>query len=324
MFWKQGRLDWQTQDEKWDDFFRESTFAFEGQQMCDCHRPASWKEFGFETRVTRCNEVEITFVLMYGMKNVLGRLPLHLADFDVMAQSRAISSVLRCSAEHRGCPKAGCVNLQQSGEVQAELEELKAKLMAQVMSGEVDSDDMFNILEAFEKSKTPPPPRVCKGSGGYAWHDAGYGMHGNGGVWEYANLSHFLAAWSNATGGADVFFIGQGNHMEFDHAPHVEHILSSCAIARKNVSSSRCIWRAPRRKEVQLSGIDPVTLAIESNAAVGSNFTAGWSVFRPDDLLYHAPPEVHVDTVGHLSGAANDVLNNGFLWFLWSLLGDAK
>jgi len=260
-------------------------------------------------------------------------LPLHMADFDVLAQTQAISSVLRCCGLKHGCLKAGSANPQQSGQLQVEVDELQAKLMAQVMEGEVGYDEMFNILEAFQKSKTPPPPpRVCKGSGGYAWHDASYGMHGNGGVWEYANLSHFLAAWSNATGGADVFFIGQGAHMTFDHTPHVEQILSSCAIVRKNVSTSRCIWRAPRSNEVNLpgqmvnmqTGINPVTLAIESNAAVGSNLTAGWSVFRPDDLLYHAPPEMHVDTVGHLSGAANDILNNGFLWFLWSLLGDAK
>ena len=324
MFFMQGKLDWQAYDEKWDDFFRESTFAFEGQQMCDCHRPASWREFGYEIRVTRCNDVEITFVLMYGMKNALGRLPLHLADFHVLSQSRAINSVLRCSPDNRGCPKAGCSNMQQSGQVQAEMEEIKAKLMAQVMAGEIDADDMFNILEAFEKSKEPPQQRTCEGSGGYAWHDASYGMQGNGGIWEYANLSHFLSAWSNATGGADLFFIGQGPHIDFADASHVEHILSSCSIARKNVSSSRCIWRAPRRKEVLLSGTDPVTLAIQSsNSTVGANFTEGWSVFRPDDLFYHMPPELHVDAVGHLNGAANDVLNDGFLWFVWSLLGDA-
>lgn len=62
------------------------------------------------------------------------------------------------------------------------MEEIKAKLMAQVMAGEIDADDMFNILEAFEKSKEPPPQRTCDGSGGHAWHDASYGMQGNGGI----------------------------------------------------------------------------------------------------------------------------------------------
>jgi hypothetical protein len=115
-----GTLDWQSYDEKWDDFFRESTFAFDGQQMCDCHRPATWREFGYEIRVTRCSGVEITFVLMYGMTRALGRLPLHLGDFDSLSQSRAINSVQRCSAVNRGCPKHGCSNIQQSGQFQAQ------------------------------------------------------------------------------------------------------------------------------------------------------------------------------------------------------------
>lgn len=318
MFWQNGNLDWQSYDEKWDEFFRESTFAFDGQQMCDCHRPASWREFGYEIRVTRCAGVEITFVLMYGIKSVLGRLPLNLGDFDLLSRSRAINSVLRCSAENRGCPKSGCSNVQQAGHFQAQAEELKAKLMSQVLNGEIDSDDMFNILETFEKSNTEASPHICKGSGGYAWHDAAYGKSGNGGVWELANLSHFLEVWSNATGGADVYFIGQGAHMDFENIAHIESILSSCSIATKNSSSSRCIWRSPRRKEVRFSEVDPVTHAIRSSIDAGVD----WSIFRPDDILYHTPPELHVDNVGHLSGVANDVLNNGFIWFLWSLIGD--
>ena len=322
MFWQKGSLEWQTYDEKWDDFYRESTFAFDGHQMCDCHRPAAWRELGYEVRVTRCADVEITFVLMYGAKNVVGRLPLHLGDFDVLARSRSINSVLRCAAGLRGCPKGGCFNIQQVGHVQAEIEEMKSKLMAQVLNGEIDSDDMFNVLESFEKSKTAPPPRVCQGAGGYAWHDAAYGMLGNGGLWEYANLTHFLEAWSNATGGADLFFIGQGNHLDFSDSSHISSILSSCLIAAKNASSSRCIWRAPRQKEVKFSsGNDPITIAIQSSA---DQVSEKWSIFRPDDLLYHAPPEFFVDSVGHLSGAGNDILNNGFLWFIWSLIGESK
>jgi hypothetical protein len=329
MFWQKGNLQWQTYDEKWDEFFRESTFAFDGKQMCDCHRPASWREFGYEIRTTRCSDVEITFVLMYGAKNVLGRLPLHLSDFDVLAQSRAINSVLRCSADNRGCPKGGCFDLQQSGQLQAEVEELKVKLMAQVLSGEVDADDMFNILEAFEKSKSGPPPRVCEGYGGYAWHDASYGKTGNGGVWEFANLTHFLAAWTAATGGADVFFIGQGAHLDFSDTRLISTILSSCSLARKNLTSSRCIWRSPGRKEVhssQMSGFDAISSAIQSSSTNSGEVSASteWNIFRPDDLLYHTPPEFYVDSVGHFSGAANDILNNGFLWYLWSLMGEAK
>jgi hypothetical protein len=322
MFWQKGSLDWQTYDEKWDDFFRESTFAFDGHQMCDCHRPAAWRELGYEVRVTRCADVEITFVLMYGAKNAVGRLPLHLGDFDLLARSRAINSVLRCAAGLRGCPKGGCFNIQQAGHVQAEIEEMKSKLMAQVLNGEIDSDDMFNALEAFEKSKTGPPPRVCQGAGGYAWHDAAYGMLGNGGLWEYANLTHFLEAWSNATGGADLFFIGQGQHLDFSESSQISSILSSCLIAAKNTSSSRCIWRAPRQKEVKFSaGNDPITLAIQSSA---DQVSEKWSIFRPDDLLFNAPPEFFVDSIGHLSGAANDILNNGFLWYIWSLIGESQ
>jgi hypothetical protein len=327
MFWQKGKLDWQSYDDKWDEFFRESTFAFDGHQMCDCHRPASWREFGYEIRVTRCAGIEITFVLMYGVKNALGRLPLNLDDFDLLARSRLINSVLRCSSENRGCPKGGCVDLRQSGHFQAELEELKTKLMAQVLRGEVDSDEMFNILEAHEQSAAGAPPLNCKGSGGYAWHDASYGMNGNGGIWEYSNLSHFLEAWSNATGGADIFFIGQGSHLDFSNSGNIQEILTSCSIARKNSSSSRCIWRSPRRKEVQLlsSHHDPVTLAIETLiGTAGANATSEWNIFRPDDLLYHTPPELHVDSIGHLGGAAVDILNNGFLWFVWTLAGDAK
>jgi hypothetical protein len=329
MFWQKGTLQWQTYDEKWDEFFRESTFAFDGNQMCDCHRPASWREFGYEMRVTRCADVEITFVLMYGAKNVLGRLPLHLGDFELLAQARAINSVTRCTPDNRGCPKGGCVDAQKLGELQAEVEELKAKLMVQVLSGEIDSNDMFDILESFEKSKAGPPPRVCKGSGGYAWHDAMYGKTGNGGVWEYANLSHFLKEWSAATGGADVYFIGQGAHLDFSHSDHIESILSSCSLAKKNLSSSRCIWRSPTKKEVhfsQVSSVDAMSSAIQSLVSTTgeTNVTAEWSVFRPDDLLHRTPPEFYVDSVGHFSGAANDILNNGFLWFLWSLVGESK
>lgn len=292
--------------------------------MCDCHRPATWREFGYEIRVTRCSGVEITFVLMYGMTRALGRLPLHLGDFDSLSQSRAINSVQRCSAVNRGCPKHGCSNIQQSGQFQAQVEELKAKLTAQVLTGEIDPDDMFNILETYEKSNTEPPPRICSGSGGYAWHEAMYGKSGNGGVWELANLSHFLEAWSNATGGADVFFIGQGAHLDHNNSAHIESIASSCSIAKKNLSSSRCIWRAPRRKEVRLIGIDPVSYAIRASSSSTNSSAADWSIFRPDDLLFHLPAELHVDSVGHLSGAANDVLNNGFLWLLWSLMAPAK
>jgi hypothetical protein len=93
-------------------------------------------------------------------------------------------------------------------------------------------------------------------------------------------------------------------------------------IAAKNTSSSRCIWRAPRQKEVKFSsGNDPITLAIQSSA---DQVSEKWSIFRPDDLLFNAPPEVFVDSIGHLSGAANDILNNGFLWYIWSLIGESK
>jgi hypothetical protein len=241
-----GTLDWTTYDEKWDDFFRESTFAFDGQQMCDCHRPGLWREFGYEIRVTRCCDVEITFVLMYGMTRALGRLPLHLGDFDSLSQSRAIDNIQRCSAENRGCPKNGCSSTRQSAQSQAQVEELKAKLTALVHTGEISPDDMLNILKTYEKSNAESPPRICKGSGGYAWHGTN---DGNDGVWEFATLSHFLEAWNNATGGADVFFIGQGAHLERDYNnyAHIESIVSSCSIAKKNLSSSRCIWRVPRK-----------------------------------------------------------------------------
>jgi hypothetical protein len=261
---------------------------------------------------------------MYGMNRALGRLPLHLGDFDSLSQSRAINSVLRCSTENRGCPKNGCSNTPQLGQFQVQVQELKEKLMTQVLGGEIDADDMFNILETFEKSSAAAPPRICQGSGGYAWHDASYGMSGNGGVWEFSNLSHFLEAWRNSTGGADVYFIGQGSHLDFNNAAHVQSIASSCSIAKKNVSSSRCIWRVPRRKEVRLSGIDPVTYAIRVSSSSTDASTADWRIFRPDDLLFQAPAELHVDSIGHLSGAANDVLNNGFLWFLWSLVGASE
>jgi hypothetical protein len=294
--------------------------------MCDCHRPGLWREFGYEIRVTRCCDVEITFVLMYGMTRALGRLPLHLGEFDSLSQSRAINNILRCSAENRGCPKNGCSNTQQSGQFQAQVEELKAKLTALVHTGEINPDDLLNILKTYEKSSTESPPRVCKGSGGYAWHDTNDGNSGNDGVWELATLSHFLEAWRNATGGADVFFIGQGAHLERDYNnyAHIDSIASSCSIVKKNLSSSRCIWRVPRKKEIRHAGIDPVTYAIRALSSSANAAAADWSIFRPDDLLFQTPPELHVDSVGHLSGAANDVLNNGFLWFLWSLIGGDK
>jgi hypothetical protein len=117
--------------------------------------------------------------------------------------------------------------------------------------------------------------------------------------------------------------------MDFADAGAVATILSSCSLARKNLSSSRCIWRTPRRNEVsfdQVSVVDAVSSAIQASASAfnATDVEAEWNVFRPDDLLFLTPPEYLVDSVGHLSGAANDILNNGFLWYLWSLVGHAK
>lgn len=126
-----------------------------------------------------------------------------------------------------------------------------------------------------------------------------------------------------------MFFIGQGAHLDFSDARLISTILSSCSLARKNLTSSRCIWRSPLRKEVhssQVSGVDAISSAIQSSTtnSGGDTSSTEWNIFRPDDLLYHTPPEFYVDSIGHFSGAANDILNNGFLWFLWTLMGEAK